>query len=266
MKNYKYYYIYVTKNVINEKQYVGFHATNNLNDGYIGSGVLLHKKIEEYGVENFKKEILEFVTKNNWSEKETYWIKKLKTYVKDGGYNLTLGGDGTLGNVLSEETKEKIRIKAVGRKASKKTRKKISIGNRGKIISEKTKKALSKPRKTGCSEERKRKISEANKGKPAWNKGMKGMIFHSEETKQKKRIANSGKNNPMYGKKHSKESIKKMSENSKGKSLSEEHKEKIRKKLKVKTRNFPITKCPYCGKEGKGPVMKRFHFNNCKKI
>lgn len=24
--------------------------------------------------------------------------------------------------------------------------------------------------------------------------------------------------------------------------------------------------CPICGKEGKGPNMKRYHFNNCKEV
>lgn len=42
------------------------------------------------------------------------------------GYNLTEGGDGTFGRLHSEETKEKIRQKAIGRKASEETKKKMS--------------------------------------------------------------------------------------------------------------------------------------------
>lgn len=49
-------------------------------------------------------------------------------------------------------------------------------------------------------------ISESNKGKTSWNKGIKGF--------------NSGKNNPMYGKKQTKETRQKISEKNTGKLLS----------------------------------------------
>ena len=58
--------------------------------------------------------------------------------------------------------------------------------------------------------------------------------FASEETKNKHREATKGKNNPMYGKKHSEEAKKKMSECHKGKKLSEEHKNKLREAHKGK--------------------------------
>jgi group I intron endonuclease len=196
---------------------------------------MLNKKIQEYGENNFTRKILENVTINNWGEKETYWIEKLETHISLGkGYNLTLGGDGTLGYSLSEKTKEKIRKKAIGRKLTKETKEKIRQANKGKIVSEKTKKALSKPRKNGCSEERKRKISEATKGRIPWNKGHRGITLDSEETKKKKSENNKGKNNPMYGKRHTKESLKKMQLNSTGKKVSNETKEKIRKTIKNK--------------------------------
>lgn len=57
-----------------------------------------------------------------------------------------------------------------------------------------------------CSEEHKRKMSEARKGK-----------YLSEETKMKMSEANKGSKNPMFGKKHSDEARKKISESHKGK-------------------------------------------------
>ena len=77
------------------------------------------------------------------------------------------------------------------------------------------------------SEEHKKKISEAFKGK---NNPMYGKQF-SEEHKQKLSEAHkgkiAGKNHPMYGKHHSKETKIKLSESNKGKKLSEEIKKKI---------------------------------------
>lgn len=59
-KEKKYNYIYKTTNLKNGKFYVGMHSTDNLNDGYLGSGTILRRSIRRNGKENFNIEYLEF--------------------------------------------------------------------------------------------------------------------------------------------------------------------------------------------------------------
>lgn len=59
-KRKKYHVIYKTTCKVNEKYYVGMHSTDDLNDGYLGSGKRLWNAIRKHGKENFEVEILEF--------------------------------------------------------------------------------------------------------------------------------------------------------------------------------------------------------------
>lgn len=69
----RHHIVYCTTNLINNKQYVGVHTTNDLNDGYLGSGTLFKKKLEKYGEDNFERKILFTCT----NRKEAYWLESI---------------------------------------------------------------------------------------------------------------------------------------------------------------------------------------------
>ena len=88
----KYNYFYKITNLINNHYYYGVHSTDNLNDGYMGSGKRLGLAIKKYGIENFKKEIIKLC--NNRDEayelEEKYVTESL---IKSNDcYNIILGG------------------------------------------------------------------------------------------------------------------------------------------------------------------------------
>ena len=173
----KFNYIYLITNTLNKKIYIGKHSTNDLDDGYMGSGVLVKKAIKKYGIENFTKEYLAFCdNKERLNYLEIYYIKKCKAM--DKGYNLTIGGDGgrTSGTWIK------------GYKDSYETRKKKSDSHKGVKIGP-------------MSNEHKQKISKTKKGKsqPKISKALKGRVstfkwkHHTNEAKEKMRKARLGK-------------------------------------------------------------------------
>jgi len=88
-----FYTVYKIVNKINEKIYVGFHKTNNLDDGYMGSGKLIKRALSKYGVENFTKEILKvFDTKAEAEAYEASVVDKDFT-LREDTYNITIGGN-----------------------------------------------------------------------------------------------------------------------------------------------------------------------------
>jgi hypothetical protein len=92
--DYKYHYFYKITNLINNHFYYGVHNTNNLDDGYMGSGVRLQYAYKKYGIENFKKEILKyFDTKEEAFEYESNIVNENLVY-DDNCYNLSPGGKG----------------------------------------------------------------------------------------------------------------------------------------------------------------------------
>ena len=43
-----YNYVYLITNTLNNKKYIGKHSTDNLNDNYIGSGIIIKQIVRKY--------------------------------------------------------------------------------------------------------------------------------------------------------------------------------------------------------------------------
>ena len=92
-KEYKYYYVYKIVNTINEHYYYGVHSTNNLNDGYMGSGVKLDQAFKKYGRGMFTKEIIKFFDTMYEAYKFESEIITLEDILSKSCYNSTAGGN-----------------------------------------------------------------------------------------------------------------------------------------------------------------------------
>ncbi len=178
LKQRKYFFIYKTTNLLNGKYYIGMHSTNNLKDGYLGSGSYLRRSIRKYGKENFKCEILEYCN----SREEL--IQREEEIVNEGlvkdffCMNLKLGG---IGGFCNEEHKKRWENgrnwgRVIGGKNSQQRfRNDIEKVQARSLKASKTLKEIYTTRpgnfyKKKHSKETKHKISKTKKGKNTGNK------------------------------------------------------------------------------------------------
>lgn len=192
-----YGYIYITTNLINNKKYIGQHKSEVFTEDYKGSGKLLIKAIEKYGIDNFKVELLEECDSlEELNEREKYWIRYYDAVDSNMFYNLIKGGEG--GSVK-------------GRKLSESTKNKISIS-----INKVKKSGINHPmygRRMKRGEETVNKLRNSQIGS---NNSFYGK-HHSKETIELYKKQRSGENNPMYGKRQSDDGRKRISESKRGK-------------------------------------------------
>jgi hypothetical protein len=88
------YYLYQITNTINNKIYIGVHQTNNLDDGYMGSGKLLKRSQQKYGLDNFEKKILRTFDNPEDMFTEEAEIVTSNFLLREDVYNLKEGGLG----------------------------------------------------------------------------------------------------------------------------------------------------------------------------
>ena len=204
--------IYLIRNKLNGKCYVGqahdigkrwmYYQRAEVTKSRMGlaGAELLRKAIRKHGIINFEFSILEEVPEDNQlliDSSEQFWISEFHAFVEDVGYNLTIGGgqNGTFSNV----SKKKMSISHVGlshpsgmkgQKHSDEARRKISEANKGKHsnlrgpMSEEQKQKI----RNGWIEDAKKAAAERAKTQPkstGWH--------HSDTAKQKMSEAKKGK-------------------------------------------------------------------------
>lgn len=96
----KYGRIYIIKNKINNKVYVGqttvsikLRFQNHLSAARHGKDYIIGKAIRKYGEKNFYVELLEECLKEELNDREIYWISYFNSTNSRFGYNISIGGN-----------------------------------------------------------------------------------------------------------------------------------------------------------------------------
>lgn len=171
-------YIYKITNLVNSKTYIGQRTLREtyrtaLADMYWGSGKLLKRAQDKYGLENFKKEILieGFFTKDELNRFEKCMIR-VERFLGKAEYNIADGGEG-----WSEGMRDAHKAAMTAEH------------------NQKTSEALKKRWSSMTPEERSKKVF----GGKHHTKGTTGFKF-SDEQKQKMSESRKGENNGSFGK------------------------------------------------------------------
>ena len=90
----KYNYIYKITCKVTNRFYIGMHSTDDLDDGYFGSGKRLWHSINYHGKENHVKEILEYLPNRQLLKEREKEIVNKDLIGKDLCMNLVVGGEG----------------------------------------------------------------------------------------------------------------------------------------------------------------------------
>ena len=181
----KYHIIYKTTCLITKRFYIGMHSTDNLEDGYLGSGKRLWYSLKKHGRENHVCEILEVLPNRKDLAARENEIVNNELLEKDLCMNLKVGGEGGLGFISKEQ---QARRSSAGGKAAQIAIKELKknpewVKNQREALSRGIKKAITEGRFTPPSFEGK---------------------SHSEETilkmKESKKGHGTGSTNSQFGK------------------------------------------------------------------
>lgn len=241
--------IYKITNTINNMCYIGkslcIEDRLKQHKNGIKSNEHLQNAIRKYGIENFKFEILEECSRENYNLRERYWINFYDSM--NNGYNETSGGENIPGYKMSQESRKKmseIKLLAIKNGTAnflKNLNHNVS-GKRnpmyGKHFTEKSKKKMSNSLKG--------KIPH-NINKICINNGKHNKYINKEELNNYLGEWKQGTlkpSNGFKGHKHSEETKRKISESNKGRTISKETRKKI-----SENRDISGTRNPCYGKK-----------------
>jgi len=250
------YSIYKIVNLINSKVYIGFASNFNARitqhkRNYKKYNSKLYYACRKYGIESFSFEIIYQSLDSDHCKNvmENYFIESYNSYYE--GYNMTFGGDGTLGRYWTEEQKRKASIKNKGAISPNKGKTYEELYGSEKAA-EKIKKFSETYKKTAALKPKKEKPKRQPYGKERVGFTYEE-LFGEEKAKiikEKHRVNTTGEKNPRYGKPGT----------FKGKT----HSPETLKKLKQPRGPQSTIECPYCKKTGGIGNMNRYHLDNCK--
>lgn len=190
MSDEKLYYVYKHTSP-NNKVYIGITCKNPPEKrwvnghGYKKGNPYFWNAIQKYGWDNFKHDILfANLSRKDACSKEQEMISLYDSTNPDKGYNMTKGGDGKLGYIMSDETKQKISESRIGRFTGEDN----PNYNNHKLAGENN--PFYGKRHTAETREL---LSELATGRPSPNKGK----TWPEEFKQKLRDANKKRSKPV---------------------------------------------------------------------
>lgn len=139
--------VYCHENCINGKRYVGITSQDIIDrwrdgDGYKSCSAF-YNAIEKYGWDNFDHIILFDDVGEEFAKKKEIELISLFNCKVPNGYNITDGGDGTLGREVSPETREKMRTAKIGKyDGENNPMYGVPSPNKGKHLSEETKQKI----------------------------------------------------------------------------------------------------------------------------
>lgn len=178
------YTIYQVTHRESGKCYIGKHQTNDLNDGYMGSGQLIRAAIKKYGPEAFDKEVLcVFETEEEMNAKEAELVTE-EFCGREDTYNLCPGGNGGWGYVNRKDL-------AFGQ--NKKDARRLGGIRSGKQVSREHLVRMARISQNSASPEE--KFARSRKGGLIAMKGKR----HSSDTLLKMREKQSGSRNSQFG-------------------------------------------------------------------
>lgn len=255
--------IYLIRCLESRKGYVGQHIhpdpkrrwVSHIRSAKNGCKYLLHQAIRKYGSEAFTIEILCICSISSLGNMESYYAEQFETYCWDspGGYNMVwCGNQPRIGISNSPEARNKMSIAMKGKKVSPETKEKIRLAKLGKSLTPEQLEVhhrVHKGRKKTPEEIEKLRIASTGKKQSpetiAKAKANRSPTVYTDDIRQK--MSDSQHNKPppsdearanmskaQIGRKHSEETLAKMSVSQTGVSKglgvskSEEHKEKMR--------------------------------------